>query len=199
MPSREIFEAGFLEQIGHTNWLSIPETHYSRAKASSELNRLLYLDVKMTLGDNDLPKVSGTAEMAGVRVRYPLLDDELATFSGRIPTFLKLRRFEKRFIFKQAMKGILPEKILYKKKHGFGVPVARWLIQDVRMKELMNDMLHEPRTRQRGYFHAGFYERLINLHHQQPNFYGEIVWYLLALELWHRRHMDMIPETVHAL
>jgi asparagine synthase (glutamine-hydrolysing) len=195
----EIFETGFLEQVGLKNWLSIPEAHYSRAKASSELNRILYLDVKMTLGDNDLPKVSGTAEMAGVRVRYPLLDDELATFSGRIPTLLKVRRFEKRYIFKQAMRGILPEKILYKKKHGFGVPVAQWLIQDVRMKELMNDMLHEPRTRQRGYFQSGFYERLMSLHHQQPNFYGEIVWYLLALELWHRRHMELSREAVHAL
>jgi asparagine synthase (glutamine-hydrolysing) len=198
-PPRDIFETGFLEQVGLKNWLSIPEAHYSRAKASSELNRILYLDVKMTLGDNDLPKVSGTAEMAGVRVRYPLLDDELATFSGRIPSFLKLRGFQKRYIFKQAMKGILPEKILYKKKHGFGVPVAQWLIQDVRMKELMNDMLHEPRTRQRGYFQAGFYERLMALHHQQPNFYGEIVWYLLALELWHRRHMELSREAAHAL
>jgi asparagine synthase (glutamine-hydrolysing) len=197
-PPSEIFETGFLEQVGLKNWLSIPEAHYLRAKASSELNRILYLDVKMTLGDNDLPKVSGTAEMAGVRVRYPLLDDELATFSGRIPPFLKLRGFQKRYIFKQAMKSILPEKILYKKKHGFGVPVAQWLIQDVRMKELMNDMLHEPRTRQRGYFQTGFYERLMSLHHQQPNFYGEIVWYLLALELWHRRHMELSREAVHA-
>ena len=153
----------------------------------------------MTLGDNDLPKVSGTAEMAGVKVRYPLLDDELAIFSGRIPASLKVRRFEKRYIFKQAMKDILPKKILYKRKHGFGVPVAQWLIQDVRMRELMNDMLHEPRTRQRGYFRAGFYERLMDLHRQQPNFYGEIVWYLLALELWHRRHMELSREAIHAV
>jgi len=49
---------------------------------------------------------------------------------GRIPASLKLKGFEKRFIFKQAMKEILPQNVLYKKKHGFGVPLAQWLLQD---------------------------------------------------------------------
>ncbi len=148
----EIFEEGFLEQVGLDNWLAIPDGHFARAKAKSELNRMLYLDVKMTLADNDLRKVSGTAEMAGVNVRYPFLDDRLAEFSGRIPSSLKLKGFEKRYIFKQAMKEILPQKVLNKKKHGFGVPLAQWLLQNPQMGELRQDLLHDPRTRQRGYF-----------------------------------------------
>lgn len=198
-PPEQVFEEGFLREVGTDGWLSIPEEHFSRAKTSSELNRLLYLDVKMTLADNDLRKVCGTADLAGVKVRFPLLDDRLAELSGRIPARLKLKGFEKRYIFKQAMKGILPEKILYKKKHGFGVPLAQWLLMDSGMQELMNDLLHDPATRQRGYFRAGFVERLMILHKKQPNYYGEIVWYLLALELWHRRHMDRSREVVHAL
>jgi asparagine synthase (glutamine-hydrolysing) len=197
-PPGEIFEDGFLQQVGADNWLAIPEGHFQKARATSELNRILYLDLKMTLADNDLRKVSGTAELAGVNFRYPLLDDRLAELSGRIPTSLKLKGFEKRYIFKQAMKGILPEKVLYKKKHGFGVPLAQWLLRDPRMKELMQDHLHDPRTRQRGYFRPGFFERLMGLHKEQPNFYGEIVWYLLALELWHRQHLERSHDTVHA-
>src|SRR5437879_12195712 len=122
-----MFENEFLREIGSKNWLSIPEEHFHRARATSELNRLLYLDVKMTLADNDLRKVSGTAELAGVNVRYPLLDQELAELSGEIPAELKLKGFEKRYIFKQAMKDLLPPKVLYTKKHGFGVPLAQWL------------------------------------------------------------------------
>lgn len=198
MPPEEIFEDGFLQQVGTQNWLGVPEEHFRRVRASSELNRILYLDVKMTLADNDLRKVSGTAELAGVNVRYPLLDDRLAELSGRIPVALKLRGFEKRYIFKQAMKDILPRKVLYKKKHGFGVPLAQWLLQEPRMRELVGDLMHDPHTRQRGYFRAGFVERLMNLHKEQPNFYGEIVWYLVALELWHRKHLGQSRETVHA-
>ncbi len=195
----EIFEDSFLQKVGNDDWLAIPAQHFARAKTSSELNRILYLDVKMTLADNDLRKVCGTADLAGVKVRFPLLDDRLAELSGRIPAGLKLKGFEKRFIFKQAMKDILPEKILHKKKHGFGVPLAQWLLQNKRMQELMGDLLHDTQTHQRGYFRRGFVERLITLHKQQPNYYGEIVWYLLALELWHRQHLDRSREAVHAI
>ena len=184
----DVFQPEFLTEAGE--WLAIAERHFWRPCATSELNRLLYVDVKMTLADNDLRKVSGTAEMAGVNVRYPLLDDRLVSFAGRIPAKLKLKRFEKRFIFKQAMKGILPDKILYKRKHGFGVPLAQWLLNEPRMRELMYDVMHDERTRKRGYFEAGFFDRLMQLHRQQANFYGEIVWYLVVLELWHRRHLD---------
>jgi asparagine synthase (glutamine-hydrolysing) len=198
MPPEEIFEDEFLRLVGRTDWLDVAEGHFSRARASSELNRMLYLDVKMTLADNDLRKVSGTAELAGVRVRYPLLDDRLAELSGRIPASLKLKGFQKRYIFKQAMKGILPPNVLYKKKHGFGVPLAQWLLQDPRMHELMQDLMRDSRTRHRGYFRTGFFERLMDLHKQIPSYYGEIVWYLLALELWHRQHLERSREALHA-
>jgi len=198
MPPAEVFEDGFLEKVGMEKWLAIPEGHFASAKATNELNKILYLDIKMTLADNDLRKVSGTAELAGVNVRYPLLDDRLAELSGRIPATLKLKGFEKRYIFKQAMKEILPQKVLYKKKHGFGVPLAQWLLQNPRMKQLTDDMMHDPLTRQRGYFRAGFLEHLMELHRRQPNFYGEIVWYLVALELWHRQHLTETREAIHA-
>src|SRR5262249_8258646 len=147
----DVFENGFLQEVGLNGWLAVPEGHYSRAKAASELNRILYLDMKMTIADNDVRKVTGTAELAGVNVRYPLLDLHLAEFSGRIPASLKLKGFEKRFIFKEAMKGILPDRIIHKKKHGFGVPLAQWLLNDARMKELTKDLMHDTATRQRGY------------------------------------------------
>ena len=196
-PPEEIFDDGFLQEVRRDSWLEIPEGHFARAKAQSELNRILYLDLKMTLADNDIRKVSGTAELAGVNVRYPLLDDRLVEFSGRVPASLKLRGFEKRFIFKQAMKGILPDKILYKKKHGFGVPVAQWLLENPRMRSLMQGILNDSRTQQRGYFRKDFCDRLMRLHKEQPNYYGEIVWYFVALEIWHRKHLERSREMVH--
>ncbi len=198
-PPETVFEDGFLHRIGEDNWLKIPEEHFSRARAGNELNRILYLDMKMTLADNDIRKVSGTAELAGVSVRYPLLDRQLVELSGQIPAGLKLKGFDKRYIFKQAMKDILPAKVLYKKKHGFGVPLSQWLLREPRMNQLMLDLMHDSRTRQRGYFRRSFFDRLMSLHARQANFYGEIVWYIVALELWHRQHLDKTLETVDAL
>jgi asparagine synthase (glutamine-hydrolysing) len=103
---------------------------------------------------------------------------------------------EKRYIFKRAMKGILPDEVLHKKKHGFGVPLGEWFLHDSRLKALVQDVLRDPRTRQRGYFRAEFVDELISLHQQEhAGFYGEIVWYLVALELWHREHLETFREV----
>lgn len=195
----EMFEQVLLDSVPPASWLNVAEEHFRTAKAESDLNRLLYLDVKMTLADNDLRKVLGTAELAGVRARFPLLDYRLAELSGRVPAVLKMRGFEKRFIFKEAMKEILPHRVLYKKKHGFGVPVALWFLQDPRLETLVTDVLTDARTRQRGYFRPAFLDQLLRLHRgKDAHFYGEILWYLVALELWHRQHLERSVENACA-
>lgn len=187
----EVFEQEFLAQTPPDTWMDIANAHFNRPRASTELNRMMYLDVKMILADNDLRKVSGTAEIAGVRVRYPLLDRRLAEFSGTIPTSLKLKGSQKRYIFKEAMRGILPENVLFKKKHGFGVPIGNWFLQDASLRSLAQEVLNDSRTRQRGYFRPGFYDQVFDLHRRDhAAFYGEVIWYFVALELWHRNHFD---------
>jgi asparagine synthase (glutamine-hydrolysing) len=199
LPAEELFAAEFLQQAPRQQWLQVPEAHFGRPGHASELNRLLYLDCKMVLADNDIKKVSGMAELAGIQVRYPLLDFRLAELAGRVPTSLKLRRFEKRHIFKKAMAGILPDHVLYKKKHGMGVPVSSWLLHDPRLHSFVQDVLHDARTRQRGYFRPGLVERLLDLQrNEHVAYYGEIVWYLLILELWHREHFDRSARLVCA-
>jgi asparagine synthase (glutamine-hydrolysing) len=195
----EIFTADFLAQSPVEGWMDIANGHYHEAKAKSDVNRLLYLDTKMILADNDIRKVSGTAELAGVRVRYPLLDYRLAELAARIPSSLKLKGYNKRYIFKRAMSEILPREVLYKKKHGFGVPLGLWLLRHRGLNELMCDLFADSRTRQRGYFRPEFYDQLLRLHRENhQGFYGEVAWYLLALELWHREHFDRAPGLGHA-
>ncbi len=193
----EVFEQDFMDQARPETATDIAQSHFDAApNASSELNRLLYLDVKMTLADNDLRKVAGTAEIAGVRVRFPLLDRRLAELSASIPSKLKLKGFEKRYIFKEAMKKILPDRILYKKKHGFGVPVGYWMLRDEGMKSLAT-VLDEPQARQRGYFQPGFLSQIKELNRTHPAYYGEVLWVALVLELWHRRSRAW-PGREHA-
>lgn len=194
--ARDFFQQPFLEQLPACDWLTIPEQHFfSAPNANSELNRLLYLDLKTTISDNDVRKVVGTAELAGVRVRFPLLDFRLAELSAHIPSELKLRGFKKRYIFKRAMKGILPDRVLYKKKHGFGVPVGSWLVNEREAESLVDDILADPVTAQRGFFHRDFLSKIKQLTAMHPAYYGEMLWSLLALELWFRKHAKRTAEV----
>jgi asparagine synthase (glutamine-hydrolysing) len=191
MAPQDIFQPEVLEVFPAESWLGIPTRHFQAApEATSELNRLLYLDVKMTLADNDLRKVIGTAELADVQVRFPFLDHELVQLSAEIPSRLKLKGKEKRYIFKKALSGILPDFVLYKKKHGFGVPVAKWLLEDPKLNNLVGDLLMDSQTIQRGWFKRSFIEKLLHEHkHGHSSYYGENVWYLLVLEMWQRHHL----------
>ena len=183
----DALDQDFAVRANAVDAIDLAQAHYDAApSARSELNRLLYLDVKMALADNDLRKVVGTAELAGVRVRFPLLDSRLAELSGRIPSHFKLKGFTKRYIFKQAMKHILPSRILYKKKHGFGVPVGYWILNNPKMRVIAG-LLDEPETQQRGYFRPEFISRLRELNRAHPAYFGEVLWLVLMLELWHRR------------
>ena len=156
---------------------------------TSELNRLLYLDLKLAVADNDVRKVSGMADLAGVEVRYPFLDSRLAEFSGRIPAGLKLRGFQKRYIFKRALADFLPPEVLRKQKHGFGAPVPIWMKTVPCWRELVGDVLADRCTRERGYFRSSFLDGLQQRHAADgTTFYGEETWTVLMLELWHREH-----------
>lgn len=191
-PLTELLTEDFFATVATGEILATAEAHYSRpAPGTSELNRLLYVDLKLAIADDDVRKVSGMTELAGVQVRYPFLDAGLAEFSGRIPSGLKLRGFEKRYVFKQALADFLPPEVLKKPKHGFGAPVAVWMKNDPRWRSFIGDLLHDPRTRQRGYIKPtvldDFWKRLDE---KGAPFYGDSLWPWLMLELWHRKHVD---------
>jgi asparagine synthase (glutamine-hydrolysing) len=152
--------------------------------------------VKVTLGDNDLLKVTRMSELAGVRPRFPFLDRFVAEFSGVIPSRLKVKGLQKRYLFKRAFRALLPGEILQKTKHGFGIPVAYWLKSDARMRELMNDTLRSKRSRERGFFRQDYMEELFRRHEQDETpFYGDELWTFLTLELWCREFMDQPVRT----
>lgn len=187
----DVFEGDFLRSLDGYSVLNTPARHYDRAPARDHIDRLLYVDMKTTIGDNDLPKVTCAAGLAGVRPRFPFLDRSVAEFSGHIPARLKVKGLEKRYLFKQAFRNLLPAEIVKKKKHGFGVPVALWMKSDPRMRELAWDTLLSARARDRGYFRPAFIRDLLHRHEtEEGTYHGDILWTFLMLELWHRQAVD---------
>ncbi|MGE5857894.1 MAG: asparagine synthetase B family protein, partial [Solirubrobacterales bacterium] len=178
----------FVRAIDPRGPLEIAERHYRAARASSELNRLLYVDLKITLGDNDLLKVTRAADLAGLAVRFPLLDHPLVELTATLPVRDKVRGTEKRYLFKQAFASLLPREILAKTKHGFGLPVGDLLRGHRPFVELARDTLGARRSVERGYFAPGAVDWLFRQHAADATpFYGDVLWTLMMLELWHVR------------
>jgi asparagine synthase (glutamine-hydrolysing) len=164
------------------------ERLHAEAPAKSELDRQLYLDLHLTISDNDLFKVTRMTEAAGVTARFPFLDYRLAEFAMTVPASIKMRGRKLRTFFKGAYADLLPEEVRTKSKHGFGLPIAQWLQSDPALRDLLHDLVLGPRALSRGYFRKDALEELIQLHRSDPtSFFGTALWNLMLLELWHQR------------
>ncbi len=160
---------------------------YADAPAGDDLNRFMYIDLKGTISDNDLVKVTRMSELAGLKVHFPFLDYSLAELSGRIPAGMKMRGLRLRSFFKDAYADFLPEATRKKRKHGFGLPIPVWLRTDPGLKSMAEDLLLSRRSLERGYFQRPFVESILQRHRTDTtSFYGTLIWHLMMLELWHR-------------
>jgi asparagine synthase (glutamine-hydrolysing) len=182
----------FRESIDREFALDVPRQHYLRAGNIAALNRLLYVDLKLAVADNDLFKVNRTAGIHGIQVRYPYLDPLVGRISGKIPARLKVKGWSKRYIFKKAFENFLPEAILQKKKHGFGLPTGEWLRHNPGFRDLARSLLLDSRAIQRGYLKRSGIEQLLKLHDSEASsYFATHIWNLMMLELWHRHHADI--------
>lgn len=167
--------------------LQLEREVWQGASNCSALNRELCFDWRFTLADSDLPKVIGAANLASVGVGFPLLDERLLAFSLKLPTAYKLKDLQLRWFFKQSLRGFLPEAIIAKKKQGFGLPFGVWANAHTGLMALAADSLHG--LTERGVVRAEFVESLLwHRLPEHPGYYGEMVWILMMLEQWMRKH-----------
>jgi asparagine synthase (glutamine-hydrolysing) len=176
----------FLEGVDLAEPLRELRASYDGTPSSSLVNRMLAHDWRHTLAENDLPKVRSAAAAAAIPVAFPMLDDALVDFSLRLDPELKLKGLRLRWFFKQALRGFLPEAILAKQKHGFGLPFGVWMARDRDLQALALDSVRA--LGQRGIVREAFVAQLEKvLLPQHPAYYGELVWVLMMLEQWLRR------------
>ena len=183
----EVLTPEFLASVDVDAPLRQQREVYARADAQALVNRMLAYDWQYTLADNDLPKVIGAASHAGMPVAFPLLDDRLLDFSLALPADYKLKGSQLRWFFKEALRGFLPDAIIAKKKHGFGLPFGVWVTRHPQLRELAFDAVRA--FGKRGIVRTAFAERLTDeLLPQHPGYYGEMVWILMVAEMWLRVH-----------
>jgi len=182
-----IFEPDFLSSINIRHPADMLSSSYKTAPCNTILNKMLFLDWKITLADNDLRKVGRMCELEGIDVLYPFLDDDVVTFANQIPPSLKLRRLKLRYFFKRALRDFLPTEILTKSKHGFGLPFGEWLKTSPLLQDSIYSNLED--LKKRKIVKADFIDEIIETHRtDHAAYYGTMVWILAMLEQWFCEH-----------
>lgn len=152
-----------------------------------DLNKMLYIDTKSWLPDDLLLKADKMTMANSVELRVPFLDHNVLEFAASLPPSYKLRGVTTKRILKAALKTVVPEVILNRKKTGFPVPYGTWLRGPLR--PFVEDLLLSQRATDREYFGRRQIEELLGKHRNGSDQSKE-VFSLLVLELWHQTFID---------
>jgi asparagine synthase (glutamine-hydrolysing) len=148
---------------------------------------MLYTDTKTYLHEL-LMKQDQMSMAASIESRVPFLDHKLVEFTVRLPERLKLRHgWTTKYVLRRAMKGLLPEPILKRKKMGFPVPVGKWFREEFR--PVIDEYVLGDRAAARGIFEREFVTTLVARHQSGEN-HSERLWALVNFEMWLRRFFD---------
>ncbi|MFZ0686520.1 MAG: asparagine synthase (glutamine-hydrolyzing) [Terriglobales bacterium] len=165
---------------------------FDKVRHADFLNQMLYLDTKMFMTTLNLTYNDKMSMASSVEVRVPFLDRELAEFvAWNVKPEWKLKgkwRPVTKYIFRQAMRSMLPEEVLRQPKAGFAAPVDYWLANDLR--PMVDDLLSESQVRRRGLFRPEVVRNYIDEHRRGAEDWSMQIWQLLTLEIWMQLFID---------
>jgi asparagine synthase (glutamine-hydrolysing) len=157
------------------------------------LNRMLHLECKHFLADHNLNYTDKMSMAAGVEVRVPLLDPDLVRLAFSLSLNQKQRGRKGKWVFTEAMRGILPNQILSRPKTGFGAPLRSWLHGPLRV--LLNDTLSHAALHRRGLFDPVAVHQLIAEDAAGRVDGSYALFALVCMELWCQQFIDQRGST----
>jgi asparagine synthase (glutamine-hydrolysing) len=187
----ELFSARFKTEIAGYDARQVFEQHAARANTDDPLALIQYLDLKTYLVGDINTKVDRASMAHSLEVREPLMDHPLVEWLATLPSSLKVRGQEGKFLLKKAMEPRLSDDILYRPKMGFAVPLARWFRGP--LKQRVRDAILGPRLAETGWFNRAYLQHLVEAHQSGARDYSAPLWTLLMFEAFLRNVVDQDP------
>jgi asparagine synthase (glutamine-hydrolysing) len=163
--------------------------HFSAAASLDFVDQMLYVDQQTFLPDLNLAYTDKLSMAASIEARVPFLDNVVIDFMRQVPSELKLRGYTQKYLLKKALENVLPPKVIFRRKAGFGLPVRSWLRNELR--QMVGDLLSERRVRERSLFQPAAVARMV-AENGRTRDYTLQLWSLLTLELWQQTFVDRV-------
>ncbi len=184
---KELYSEGFKNVLNDDSF-DIHRRRLNEINTKDSLDKISYLDFCTYLPD-DLLIMSDRMSMANsLEMRVPFCDHKLIEEMARIPFSEKLKGFKLKSLFRKAVKDLLPQKIINKKKQGFMLPLADWISED--LKPYICEVLSEENIKKRGFFNPQYIQRMLELHFNKKELLTHQIWSLFILELWCQNNID---------
>jgi len=188
----QLFSPAFRQALGGYGAHEVFDRHAAQhariAGTEDPLALIQYLDTKTYLVGDINTKVDRASMAHSLEVREPLMDHQLVEWVATLPSSLKIRGQEGKFLLKKAMEPLLPNDVLYRPKMGFSVPLAQWFRGP--LKQRVRDAVLGARLADTGWFQRPYLEHLVNAHQSGASDYSAPLWTLLMFEAFLRNVVD---------
>ncbi|MCP9749916.1 asparagine synthase (glutamine-hydrolyzing) [Ferruginibacter sp. HRS2-29] len=149
------------------------------------LSNLLAKDFNSYLIDDILVKVDRATMSASIEGREPFLDHRLIEFVAQLPSELKIKNGEKKYLLKKILANYIPKELTDRPKMGFAIPVTKWLNDE--LKDFVFEYLNEDRIKKQGVFNWERVKMLLDNFYKKNNINERKIWYMLTFQLWYEK------------
>jgi len=189
----QLFSNKFKSEIAGYNAQEVFNYHAGRSGTDDPLALIQYLDLKTYLVGDINTKVDRASMAHSLEVREPLMDHEIIEWLATLPSSLKVRGQEGKYLLKKSMEPLLPDDILYRPKMGFAVPLARWFRGPLRQR--VRQAVLGSRLAETGWFNREYLQHLVDAHQSGARDYSASLWTLLMFEAFLRNVLDEAPSS----
>jgi asparagine synthase (glutamine-hydrolysing) len=178
---RSILSEDVVQELGGYDPRERLRDYYRRSDGPDHLSRIQYLDIKTYLTDDICTKVDRASMAVSLEVRSPLLDHHFMELAARIPSTLKLHEGTTKYIFKEAVREMLPKQTLGRRKQGFGVPIGEWFRGE--MKEMAHATLFDGAD---GILNENYLRSAWDRHQAKVRDLSGFLWSAFMFRLWQK-------------
>ena len=142
---------------------------------------MTFLDINTWLPDDLLVKVDRMSMAHSLELRVPFLDHQVVEFAYRLPSSLKIKGDQNKYILKKVAEPLLPHEIVYRPKKGFPVPLASWFRNE--LASFVSETLHSSGGCNR-FIHKDFIDTVLKAHRLEDR--SQQIYALLVFDGWCR-------------
>lgn len=179
----QLFLPAIWKQIEHNNVFEDIDKYIADNKIADPRQKALFLYMKTYLMDQVLVKVDRASMKTSLEVRAPFLNHKIVDFVNALPYKYKFKGMTGKYILKQLMKDKIPTEIINRKKKGFGIPISKWLRED--LKELCEKLLSKEEIEKSNLFNYEFIKKLKEGHFNKRENNARKLWSLMIFQLWY--------------
>ncbi|MDD2766384.1 MAG: asparagine synthase (glutamine-hydrolyzing) [Candidatus Moranbacteria bacterium] len=173
----------FKKKVWDQDTYDIIAREFRKSGSKNRTEQAVYADFITYLPEDLMTKVDIATMAVSLEGRSPFLDHEFLELTAQIPFHLKLKGLNnKKYILKEALRGLIPDEVMFRPKMGFGIPIAHWFRNE--LKDYTREKLLDGRLVKDGLLKKEYIQHILDQHCNTNINFSPHIWALLTLELW---------------